>query len=107
MSALIIGGDRIGNYQDFLAARGFAPVHHWNGRKNHECHRIIPQHTELIVVFIDQVNHGLATKIRREANRRSLPIVFSNRSIARLDRELAAASIGAADAANVKNAIST
>ena len=92
MSALIIGGDHIENFQNHLSARGFSPIHHWNGRKNHECHRIIPQNTELIVIFIDQVNHGLSNKIRREANRRSLPIVFSSRSIAQLDHQLAGLS---------------
>lgn len=33
MSTLIVGGDRVNTYKDFLLAQGFGPVLHWNGRK--------------------------------------------------------------------------
>lgn len=84
MSALIIGGDRIATYQDLLASRGYPTVHHWNGRKSSDCHRQIPVDTELVVVFVDQVNHGLASKIRRMAGDLKLPIVFTRRSVGQL-----------------------
>ncbi|MEY4591793.1 MAG: hypothetical protein RIR18_688 [Pseudomonadota bacterium] len=88
MSALIVGGDRISTYRDFLTSRGFANVRHWTGRKNSECHRELPVDTELVVVLVDYVNHGLARKIRRIAGERDVPIVFSKRSIGQLDSQL-------------------
>lgn len=90
MSALIIGGDRIHTYRDYLSRRGFTPVLHWNGRKQSECHRQIPVGTRLVVVLVDQVNHGLARKIRREAEDRAVPVVFSRRSLGQLGEVLAA-----------------
>ncbi|MCE1240495.1 MAG: DUF2325 domain-containing protein [Azonexaceae bacterium] len=90
MSALIVGGDRVGAYRDYLSGRGFSPVRHWSGRKPGECHRAIPLDTKLVVVMVDQVNHGLARKIRRQAEGRALPVVFSRRSLGQLSESLAA-----------------
>lgn len=84
MSTLIVGGDRVNTYKDYLLAQGFGPVLHWNGRKNSACHRTIPSGTRLLVIMVDQVNHGLATKIRRVADELDLPVVFSRRSIGQL-----------------------
>ena len=84
MSTLIVGGDRVNTYKDFLQDRGFGPVNHWNGRKNSECHRTIPTGTRLVVIMVDQVNHGLASKMRRVADELELPVVFSRRSIGQL-----------------------
>lgn len=89
MSCLIVGGDRIGPYKDLLAREGFGPVRHWCGRKNSECHRRIPQDTRLIVVMVDQVNHGLVRKVRREADDMAVPVVFSKRCIGQLSSALA------------------
>lgn len=88
MSALIVGGDRITPYSDFLAARGFHPVRHWSGRKNSECHRQLPLDTAVVVVLVDYVNHGLAKKIRRVAGERDVPVVFSRRSVGQLESQL-------------------
>lgn len=93
MSALIVGGDRIGSYRDFLAERGFSPVRHWPGRKHSECHRCIPRDTRLIVVMVDQVNHGLARKVRQVAGEMAVPVVFSRRSIGQLGSLLAAVGV--------------
>lgn len=85
MSTLIVGGDRIQSYKDYLLAQGYGPVLHWDGRKNSACHRTIPSGTRLLVIMVDQVNHGLATKMRRVADELDLPVVFSRRSIGQLD----------------------
>ena len=84
MSTLIVGGDRVNTYKDFLLTQGFGPVNHWNGRKNSECHRTLPSGTRLVVIMVDQVNHGLATKMRRVADELDLPVIFSRRSIGQL-----------------------
>lgn len=88
MSALIIGGDRVNTYRDYLSSKGFTEIRHWTGRKNSECHRTLPQDTELIVVLVDFVNHGLARKIRRIANEREVPVIFSRRSIGQLESQI-------------------
>lgn len=84
MSALIVGGDRVASYKDWLAEHGYFPVRHWNGRKQSECHRQIPIDTRLVVVLVDQVNHGLVRKIRRVADDMAVPVVFSRRSVSQL-----------------------
>jgi hypothetical protein len=84
MGTLIVGGDRINSYRDYLLAQGYGPVLHWDGRKNSACHRTIPAGTRLLVIMVDQINHGLATKMRRVADELDLPVVFSRRSIGQL-----------------------
>ena len=84
MSTLIVGGDRINSSKDYLLSQGFGPVLHWDGRKHSACHRTIPVGTRLLVILVDQVNHGLASKMRRIAGELDLPVVFSRRSIGQL-----------------------
>jgi len=89
MAALIVGGDRVGAYRDFLVERGYVPVRHWSGRNQSECHRQIPIDTRVVVVMVDQVNHGLAKKIRKVAYEMAVPVVFSRRSVVQLSSALA------------------
>lgn len=89
MSALIVGGDRVDSFRDYLAGRGYQPIRHWSGRKPGECHRSIPVDTRVVVVVVDQINHGLARKIRRIAHEMAVPVVFSKRSVAQLGSVLA------------------
>lgn len=102
MSALIVGGDRIDGYREFLNAHGFARVDHWSGRRAGECHRPIPERTQVVIILVDQVNHGLAAKTRRIAGALGLPVVHARRSLPQLGAALArvaaprAASRGAA-----------
>lgn len=93
MSALIVGGDRVGPYRDYLVGQGFGPVHHWTGRKQSECHRQIPLDTRVVVVMVDFINHGLARKIRRAADDMAVPVVFSRRSIGQLSSALASVAV--------------
>lgn len=39
--------------------------------------------------MVDQVNHRLAIKMRRDAEELDLPVVFSRRSIGQLDQAIA------------------
>lgn len=93
MRALIIGGDRVATYRDYLSNLGYRSIGHWNGRRNSECHRSIPADTRLVVVLVDQVNHGLAKKARREANEMRVPIVFTRRCLGQLGQALASAGV--------------
>lgn len=89
MAALIVGGDRVGNFKDYLVQQGYVQVRHWTGRNQSECHRTIPIDTRVVVVMVDQVNHGLAKKIRRAADEMAVPVVFSRRSVGQLSSALA------------------
>lgn len=89
MSALIVGGDRVGAYKDFLGQQGYGPVRHWSGRNKSECHRRIPCDTRVVVVMVDQINHGLARKIRQAAGDMQVPVVFSRRCVGQLSLALA------------------
>lgn len=89
MTTLIVGGDRINTYKEYLDTNGYGPILHWNGRNNSECHRKIPSRTRLVVIMVDQINHRLAIKMREVAHRQNLPVIFSKRSIAQLARAIA------------------
>ena len=88
MTTLIVGGDRVNTYRDFLLEQGYGPVLHWNGRRNSECHRTIPARIRLVVILVDQVNHTLAIKLRRVADELNLPVIFSRRSVVQLDQAI-------------------
>ena len=89
MAALIVGGDRVDSFRDYLSQQGFQPIRHWSGRKAGECHRQIPLDTRVVIVMVDQINHGLARKVRREAGDMLVPVVFSKRSLGQLSNALA------------------
>jgi hypothetical protein len=80
MAALVVGGDNIESLRDELQAQGIAQVTHWNGRKHGDKHYVIPRNVELIVVLVNFVNHSLSTKVKKEAKRLNLPVIFSRNS---------------------------
>lgn len=80
MAALIVGGDKVATIKDELFGRGIVDIEHWNGRKPSEKSRVIPKNTELIVVVTNFINHSLAAKIKKEAKRLNLPVMYSKNS---------------------------
>jgi hypothetical protein len=76
---LIVGGDSVGVFQQWNA-RGGGSIEHFSGRKRRDLARPIPKHTEAVVVVLDRVSHALARKIRIEAGRRGLPVVYQKRA---------------------------
>ncbi len=79
MKALIVGGDNVDLVRRELAEHGYDEVHHWPGRKPGECRRPFPRHTGIVVVMLGYVNHTLCQRVRHEAGRQQLPIVFTGR----------------------------
>ncbi|GGY17672.1 DUF2325 domain-containing protein [Paludibacterium paludis] len=91
--ALIVGGDNVDLVRRELAAQGYEDVQHWPGRKPGECRRPFPRHIDLVVVMLGHVNHTLCQRVRHEAGRQRLPILFSGRKhTAPLKTQLAGAS---------------
>jgi hypothetical protein len=80
MAALIVGGDNIEAIKDELQAQGIHKITHWNGRKHGDKNNVIPGNTELIVVLVNYVNHSLSCKVKKEARRLNLPVIYSKNS---------------------------
>ena len=79
MSILVVGGDSAEIFrQQTGGVHGY--VQHWSGRKNRDLTKSIPKDTEVVVVVLDRVSHGLARKVRTEATRRGLPVFFQKRA---------------------------
>ena len=80
MAALIVGGDNIEAIKDELQAQGIHKITHWNGRKHGDKNNVIPGNIELIVVLVNYVNHSLSCKVKKEARRLNLPVIYSKNS---------------------------
>lgn len=90
MSVLIVGADYIKSIETLLIEKGHKKITHWPARNNSECHKKVPTDTELIVVLTNYLNHGMARHVRKIANDRGLPVIFSRRSVSDLGMALKA-----------------
>ena len=86
MTVLIVGGDRIGSIAKYLALNGYNEISHWDARRNSDTHRFIPRNTRLVVVLIDYLNHGMAKRIRKDAEQLGVPVLFSKNSASELSQ---------------------
>jgi hypothetical protein len=77
---LVIGGDRVGEIENMLQEKGYRHVYHISGREKSDMKASIPADTELVVVFINFVNHNLSKNIKKLAKQKQVPIVFCRRS---------------------------
>ncbi|RDV80709.1 DUF2325 domain-containing protein [Ammonifex thiophilus] len=80
MRVVVVGGDRLGQIPARLVDFGFKEVVHVTGRKVRDICCQIPVETRLIVVLIDYVNHALAEKVKEEAKKRGVPVIFARRA---------------------------
>jgi len=80
MAALIVGGDNIESIKNELQAQGIHQITHWNGRKHGDKHNVIPHNIELVVVLVNYVNHSLSCKVKKEAKRLNLRVIYSKNS---------------------------
>lgn len=94
MTALIVGGDYIKPLEKIIAERGLSKVEHWTGRKPGDLKRRVPKGTRVVVLLYDYLSHSLARKVRQEADRLGLPVLYCRRSMgefcAKLDEMLEA-----------------
>jgi hypothetical protein len=87
-SVLVIGGDRLGEIETLLHKRGFQHVYHVSGRKKSDVKATIPADAEMVVVFVNFVNHNLSRNIKKQAKQKQVPIVFCRRSCDAVSLEL-------------------
>jgi hypothetical protein len=88
LHTLIVGGDYIDGLVDELTGLGLGRVEHWGGRKVRDLNRTIPADMDLVVVLFDYVSHNLLRKVRAEARRQGLPLIYSRRSAGELRRKI-------------------
>ena len=86
MTVLIVGGDRISSITKYLTQNGFDEINHWDARRNGDTHRYMPQNTRLVVILINFLNHGMAKKIKRDAEQLGVPVLFSKNSASELSQ---------------------
>lgn len=88
MRILIVGGDNINMINFHLCEKGFSVVKHISGRKNNHKSAEIPINIDIIIIFIDYVNHKLSEHIKKEAKRLGIKTVYSKRAWSNIERVL-------------------
>lgn len=80
MTLLIAGGDSTTSFSRAAQVWGVQQIVHWSGRKPRDLRRRIPRETRAVVIVLDHISHGLAVKVRREAKRLGIPVLYRGRS---------------------------
>lgn len=104
MNALLIGADRLGNIPTLLTEKGIDEFTHWDGRKKGMRKMKVPNDTDMIIVFIDFIEHRLVEKIKDVAKEKSIPCIFSRRAVSDLSTKLdTCISCGRCDLSKIKH----
>ncbi len=88
MSVLIVGGDHLGSIPKELDKIGVKEIRHLTGRSGQKVRDGIPETMDFVIVLYDFVNHNLASKIKRLAENRGIPIVYAKRSWASIYQKI-------------------
>lgn len=93
MNALIVGADRVHTIRAEISR--IAPhlglsgtTDHWDGRKAGDAKREVPQDVSLVVIVCDRASHMLVNSVRKQADRRNIPVVFCRHSATELRERL-------------------
>jgi hypothetical protein len=88
MTALIVGGDYIKPIKKIIAGKGVRRIEHWDGRKPSDLRKTFPKGTRLVVLLCDYLNHNLAKKVREDAERLGLQVIYCRRSLGQFCEKL-------------------
>ncbi|QEK13331.1 DUF2325 domain-containing protein [Crassaminicella thermophila] len=88
MTALIVGGDRLGNIPQVLNERGIDQYIHWAGRKKGMRNKVVPTNIDMIIVLYDFIEHNLANIIKKESKTMDVPCIFAKRAVSDLAMKL-------------------
>ncbi len=88
MTALIVGGDRLGNIPDVLKEQGIEDYIHWSGRKKGMRKMSVPCNVDMVIVLYDFIEHRLTEIIKEQTKTMNIPCVFSKRASSDLVRKL-------------------
>lgn len=86
--ALVVGGDMIDGIRQVLTGHGIDGITHWSGRKVGDGNKIIPQDVKLIVLVTDWISHSLTKKIKLNAAKRGVRVVYTPNGSATLQARL-------------------
>lgn len=76
-SVLVVGGDQISGIKQVLVNHGLDHINHWSGRKAGDSNKIIPQDTKIIVLITDWISHSITHKVKRNAMKRGIRIIYT------------------------------
>jgi hypothetical protein len=76
-TALIVGGDQVAGIKEELKNYGITEINHWSGRKVGDGKKVIPHDTKLIVLITDWISHQFTYKIKQDAAKRGLQIIYT------------------------------
>ena len=76
-TALIVGGDQIASIKEELKNFGITEINHWSGRKVGDGKKVIPHDTKLIILITDWISHQFTHKIKQDAAKRGLQIIYT------------------------------
>ncbi|MBN6186894.1 DUF2325 domain-containing protein [Aneurinibacillus sp. BA2021] len=88
MAYVVIGADRLGNINALLEEKLEGKLIHVSGRKKKDQNYTLPQLVNGVIVFTDYINHNLAKRVKADAKKRNVPIVFAKRSVSHLECSL-------------------
>ncbi len=80
MSILIIGGDRIEPIKAVLYELGATKIKHWDARRQSNDHKNLPMKTDCVVMLTNFLRHNTMIHFKKEAKKRSIPLVCAKRS---------------------------
>ena len=86
--ALIVGGDQIEGIKQVLGGHGIDRITHWSGRKVGDGNKVIPHDTQLIVLVTDWISHAFTRKIKLNAAKRGVRVVYTPNGSATLRTRL-------------------
>lgn len=86
--ALIVSGDQIDGIKQVLASHGIERVIHWSGRKVGDGNKVIPHDTSLIVLVTNWISHAFTRKIKLNAAKLGVRVVYTPNDPAALHAKL-------------------
>lgn len=88
MTALIVGGDRLGNIPQMLNNKGVEDYIHWSGRKKGMRYKKIPSNIDMVIVLYDYIEHNLTKLIKNQSKAMDIPCLYSKRACSDLAKKL-------------------
>lgn len=88
MTALLVGGDSLGNIPSLLEECGIKEYIHWTGRKKGMRKFVVPQKADLVIVFYDFIEHNMSQIVKKSAKENNIPCIFSRRACSDLAKRL-------------------
>lgn len=87
MSVLIVGGDYIEAIAGYLRKLGADEILHRSCRKESEAAQPLPRRLDAILMLTSYLGHASMQRIRGEARRNGVPVIYARRSLGDVARQ--------------------